>query len=94
MIKKNKLKALRILLEDVEQLLQLQLGITREKWLVSDQLICNLHQVRISIYVGVSYEVHTLKSDVGVHRNLTKNCANRPYVNQPAWSSVWNQGES
>ena len=58
----------------MEQLLQLQLGVTREKWLVSDQLICNLHQVRISIYVGVSYEaVHTLKSDVGVHRNLTEN---------------------
>ena len=48
------------LLEDVEQLLQL--GVTREKWLVSDQLICNLHQVRISIYVGVSYEaVHIEK---------------------------------
>jgi len=33
------------LLEDVEQLLQL--GVTREKWLVGNQLSCNLHQVRI-----------------------------------------------
>ena len=58
----------------MEQLLQLQLGVTREKWLVSDQLIYNLHQVRISIYVSASYEaVHTLKSDVEVHRNLTEN---------------------
>ena len=63
-----------ILLEDVEQLLQLLLRVTKEKWLVSDQLICNLHQIRISIYVGVNYEaVHTLKSDVGVHRNLIEN---------------------
>jgi hypothetical protein len=46
--------ALATLLEDVEQLLQL--GVTREKWLVSDQLSCNLHQVRISRCVGVNSE--------------------------------------
>jgi hypothetical protein len=38
------------LLEDVEQLLQL--GVTREKWLVSDQLSCNLYQVRICVCVN------------------------------------------
>jgi hypothetical protein len=56
------LKALWILLEVVEQLLQFR--VTREKWPVSDQLICNLHQVRKSIYVTVSYEAVHLKSDV------------------------------
>jgi hypothetical protein len=41
-----------------------QLRVTREKWLVNDQLICNLRQVRIFICVGMSYEAVHWKSDV------------------------------